>query len=269
MRFLFLLFFYLISLGVFASGDNYHVGARSAGMGNASVALIDQWSIHHNQAGMAFLEKSYGAVAVETLFGIPENSIKGLAVGLHTKSGVFGLNVSSYGFSLYNETKVGLAYARKLGDNFAIGVQMDYLTVGLGENYGRAHAFAAEVGLMAKLNDKLTAGAHIYNPNRAKMADYNNEKIPTIIRLGFDYVFSKKLLVDVEVLKDIDHKSVFKSGLEYHIVDMLYLRTGIATNPFVSSFGFGLSLKNLNIDIATSYHAVLGYTPHISLGYKF
>jgi hypothetical protein len=260
--------FLLLISSVFAGGENYSIGARQAAMGNTGVGLNDVWSTHHNQAGLAFIKTPSVGISGETRFMIKENSVKAIVVAIPLKSGTFGLNVTSFGFSNYNETKVGIAFAKTFGDNFAAGVQMDYLTVGLGENYGRIHAFSVEAGIQAQINDKLAVGAHIFNPNRAKMATYNDERIPTILRVGINYEFSKKVMVAVEVEKDIEFNPIIKSGLEYHITDPLYLRMGISSNPFQSSFGFGILMKNFNIDFSASYHSILGYSPQVSLSYR-
>lgn len=69
--------------------------------------------------------------------------------------------------------------------------------------------------------------------------------------------------------KDVDQQSVFKAGLEYHVVEALYLRGGIATNPSLSSFGFGLKINQFTVDVASSWHQELGFTPQFSLAYTF
>lgn len=267
---LFLFVFLLaISFPVFPSGENYHVGARSSAMGNSSVMLQDRWSIHHNQAGLAWLdEKSVGAY-YESRYTMSKLGLQGGAFVLPTSAGTFALSVSSFGYTLYNETKVGLAYAKKLSPMFSVGVQLDYFSIGIGDNYGRANVFSGEIGVMAILTDDLTVGAHLFNPARAKVAQYNNERLPTILRFGASYTFSDKVLMTAEMEKDIDQKPVFKSGLEYNISDPIFIRAGIASNPFVSSFGVGVRLKGFEFDIATSFHSVLGYTPQLSLGYTF
>lgn len=252
-----------------AGGDNYPIGGRSAGMAHTSVALSDVWSVHHNQAGLAFVTNSEVGVFSESRFLVPGLGLRGIAAAVPTNSGVFGVNLAQFGFSNYNESKVGLAYARKFGDKLSFGLQMDYLRVHLAENYGNRNMFTVELGVMAKLTKELTFGAHVYNPNRAKVADFNEERTPAILRMGFNYTFSEKVIVAVEMQKDIDFKPVVKAGIEYHITKPLYLRTGIASNPFLNSYGFGLELKQFKIDFATSYHTTLGYTPHLSVSYAF
>jgi len=270
-------FFKLILVGLLtclyskglASGDNYHIGGRSASMGSSSVMLQDRWAIHHNQAGLAWLDKKTVGAYYESRYTTSALGLQGGAFVLPTEAGTFGLSVCGFGYSLYNETKLGLAYARKLSPMFSVGIQLDYFSIGIGDNYGRVNVFGGEVGIMEILTEQLTVGAHIFNPSRARVAEYNDEHLPTILRFGAGYTLSEKILLTAEMEKDMDHKPVFKSGLEYNISEPIFIRAGIASNPFVSSFGFGVRLKGFEFDLATSFHSVLGYTPQLSLGYTF
>lgn len=72
-----------------------------------------------------------------------------------------------------------------------------------------------------------------------------------------------------EAEKDIDHPARIKAGIEYQIADVLHLRGGVATNPSQYSFGVGLNVQHLKIDIASSYHQILGFTPGLSVNYVF
>ena len=146
---------------------------------------------------------------------------------------------------------------------------MDYLTTKIAEGYGSKGLLAAEIGIQSKPIKGLTIGAHVFNPTRAKIAEYNNERLPTILRLGADYNFSDKIILAVETEKDISQKAIFKAGLEYKAVKEFYLRLGIATNPTLSSFGFGLNLKNFKIDFSANYHQTLGVVPQLGLTYSF
>lgn len=264
----------LPALNLQAGSDNYSIGARAGGMADASVTLSDLWSVHHNQAGLARLEKISAGIYYENKFLLSELGLKSAAAAMPvagSENGVFGISMSYFGYSLYNDSKIGLAYARKFGDKFSAGVQLDYLSTRIGGDYdyGKKGAVAVEGGIQARLNDNLTIGAHIFNPTRAKIADYDDERIPTIMKFGLHYTFSEKVFVNVETEKDIDFKPVFKAGLEYRAIKELYLRTGISTNPTLNSFGFGINLKQLAFDFAVSIHQVLGLTPQLSLTYNF
>jgi len=259
----------LVPTALLAGGENHPIGGRSAGMAHSSVTLTDVWSAHHNQAGLAFVDKPVVGVFSESRFLVPGLGLRGLVAAVTTNSGTFGVSLSQFGFSGYNESKVGLAYARKFGEKLSFGLQLDYLRTQIAENYGNRNMLSVELGVQAKLTNELTFGAHVYNPNRAQLADFNEERTPAIMRLGLSYRYSEKVLLAIETEKDIDVKPVFKAGLEYHITKPLYVRAGIASNPFLNAYGFGLELKQFRIDFATSYHTTLGYTPTLSLSYDF
>jgi len=264
-------FIFFISLVFLANAgnENFPIGARSAAMGNASVSLSDVWSAQQNQAGLGFVKNISAGVYYENRFSLKELSLKGAVIALPVKGGTFGLCISNFGYSLYSENKYSFSFAKAFSSKFSMGIAMDYLTTKIAEGYGSKGLFAAEVGIQSKPIKGLTIGAHIFNPTRAKLSDYNNERIPTIIRLGADYNFSDKVILALETEKDIAQKSIFKAGIEYKAVKEFYLRAGIGTNPTLSSFGFGLNLKNFKLDFSANYHQVLGFSPQFALTYIF
>ncbi len=269
----FLPFFLLCSVynSAFSGNENLPVGARSASIGNASVCLIDVWATYHNQANLAYYKHITAGVYYENKYLVKEMSLQAVSFVLPTKKlGVFGVSFTRFGYSLYNESKYGVSYARTFGPNFSVGVQMNYLSAHLGENYGTKGSFTVELGVRANITKQLVVGFHAYNLTRAKMANYSNERIPTILRLGLQYDFSQKVFLSAEVEKDIDHKPMFKAGMEYHPAKLFYLRAGISTNPFISSFGIGFNISDkVHIDLASTIHPVLGMSPMASLSYNF
>ncbi len=243
-------------------------GGRAAGLGGATVAYADLWSAFNNQAGLAYLTKFSAGFFNETPFLMNELSTRGIAVAMPVqKLGVFALSINYFGYNLYNEKKIGLAYAKSFGDKISAGIQFDYLGTSISEGYGSNSAFTIEAGFRAELLPKFYLGAHIFNPTRAKLADYDEEKIPTLLNIGLAYEFSDKVTLSAEGEKNVYETSAFKAGVEYHIVKILYLRAGVGTNPTKTSFGFGLEFDSFKFDIAAAYHQQLGYTPNISLTY--
>ena len=252
-----------------SGNENFPIGSRSAAMGNASVSLSEAWSAQHNQAGLGFVRDISTGVYYENRFLLKELSIKGAVLAVPVKGGTFGLCITNFGYSLYSENKYSLSFAKAFGDKLSAGIAMSCLTTKIAEGYGSKNVFAAELGLQTKPLKDLTIGVHIFNPTRSKLAEYNNERIPTIIRLGVNYNFSDKVLLAVETEKDIAQRSIFRAGIEYKAVKQLYLRSGISTGPTLSSFGFGLNLNNFKIDISANYHQTLGISPQLSLTYTF
>lgn len=253
-------------MGFAQNGTSPMAGGRGAAMGDASVTFADINSAFSNQAGLAFLEDMSFSIGADMRFFTTDISSYSLAYAYPLeKAGTFGLTVNYYGFSGYNEQRIGLAYARKLSEKLSIGAQFDYLGFAIPE-YGRKSIFTFELGMHAQLIENLSVGIHIFNPVRQEVVP--GEKVPTVFKLGAAYNPNKKLVVAGELEKDIEMKMQFKAGLEYFIIDILALRAGVSTNPTQNSFGIGLRLDNgLKMDVATSYHYTLGFTPAISLSY--
>jgi hypothetical protein len=252
---------------VIAGEDNIPLGARSAAMANASVSLSDVWSTQQNQAGLAFVRNISGSAYYENKFMLKELNLKAGSIALPIHGGTFGLLVSNFGYHLYSENKFAASFAKAFGEKFSIGISMDYMNVLLADGYGRKDMFVAEMGVLSKPLKNLTIGAHVYNPTRTKIADYNSERIPTIFRFGGNYTFSDKVLLTIETEKDIAYDAVFKASIEYKPIKELFLRAGVSSNPIVSSFGFGILLNSFQIDVSTNYHQVLGFNPQLGLTY--
>src|SRR5256885_5366971 len=98
---LFVILFFCTSFHLLAA-DNYPVGARSAGVANASVTCSDLWSAFHNQAGLALLKKISAGVYFENKFLLPDLSLKSFAIAVpSSKLGSFALSATMFGGSLY------------------------------------------------------------------------------------------------------------------------------------------------------------------------
>lgn len=263
-----LLIISLIS-AVYSGNENNTLGGKANAMGGTSVCISDFWAINNNQAGIAGIKKIQAGFYFDNRFLTDALSYKAIAVVIPTKSGVFGVNYSYFGYNLYNEQKVGFAYARSFGKKLTAGLQFDYLGTSIADNYGNKSAFTFEAGIQAKLTNNLVLGVHFFNPVNASFNDYNNEKIPSVLKLGLSYVLSEKLLIAIETEDNINYDPAFKAGFEYKILSFAYARVGISTNPIIDTFGFGIDYKQFTFDFSSTVHQSLGYSPQFSLIYSF
>lgn len=253
----------------FPGNDNLPVGARSAALNNTSVTLQDVWSVHHNQGGLGFIRTASAGVFYESRFLLPELNLSAAALAIPVKVGTFGLSVRNFGYALYGESKVGFAFGRAFGDNLSIGMQMNMHQIRIGEGYGNANRFTAELGAQYKLTKDLWVGAHVFNPTRTRIAELPDERLPSTMRLGLRYIFSERLFLAAESEKDSYNKAIFRAGVEYRVAEILFLRLGVGSHPTSSSFGFGLLLKRMQVDFTGGFHPVLGFTPQFGLNYQF
>ena len=195
----FLTYFFLASFAVFSQQPS--MGARFSALSDAAVAAQGLWALQHNPAGLAFLQTASAGVSVENRFGLAE-LYQGCGLwAMPTSLGVFGVSVQHSGDALYNESKLGLAYARTFGESLAGALKFSYQTNFLGNHYGSRNAFLVEGGFQLRLNHKTTLGAYVFNPNRTLLSVDEQEPYQSVFRLGMQYKLSEKVGLFAEAKK--------------------------------------------------------------------
>jgi hypothetical protein len=263
----FLFFFFLC--GGRAAGDYKVIGGRAAALGYTSVAQYDAWSAFNNQAGLAWCRNFSAGAYFENRYLLKEFSLKALAVTLPVGKGAFGVTIRQFGFSLYSELNTGVGYGLRLSKNFSAGIQVDFMHLHVGDNFQDKNLFTFEIGLQYHSGEHLWLGFHAANPWPVKLSSLTNERLPTLMRLGLSWRMTEGLYSNLEVEKDLLHRPALKASIEYRPVKVLTMRIGFLSNPTTFTFGFGLAFGNVEFDIASSYHLVLGYSPQASVSYIF
>ncbi len=239
-------------------------GAYGAGMGNASVTYNNIYSAFGNQAGLADLKKFAAVAFVEQRYLLPELRTIGIAAALPTKTGTFGLAINHTGDAVYNEQKIGLSYARKLSNIISVGAQFDYLGTRIAE-YGSHANYTFELGMQATLMPKFRIGAHVFSPIRQKINE--TDYILTLLSVGVAYEPSNKFMLTAAAEQNFRYPTTIKAGMQYRMNDAFSLRAGFGTGDVRTSFGVGLNIKPVQIDIAAQYHRLLGFSPTVSFVY--
>ena len=236
-------------------------------MGGSSVASQGLWALQNNPAGMANLEKISLGLYYENRWMLPETAYKCGAFALPTKFGTLGLSFNQFGSSKYNENKFGLAYAKDFGHYLQIGLQLDYLLLKIGNDYGSFSAVTFELGIQSHVTDKLTLGTYIFNPvNFSFEQTLNHEKLPIVFRFGMAYQFTKDFVGQCEIEKNTEREGVsLRGGLEYEAVKNLYIRAGVQSNPGILSFGLGYGIRFAQINVAAQLHNELGASMQIGM----
>ena len=251
-KLLFLITLIISTSTLFAYDIIHPIGGRAAAMGGSSVASQGLWALQNNPAGMANLEKISLGLYYENRWMLPETAYK---------CGAFALS------SKYNENKFGLAYAKDFGRYLQIGLQLDYLLLKIGNDYGSFSAVTFELGIQSHVTDKLTLGTYIFNPvNFSFEQTLNHEKLPIVFRFGMAYQFTKDFVGQCEIEKNTDLEGVsLRAGLEYEAVKNLYIRAGVQTNPGILSFGVGYGIRFAQINVAAQLHNELGASVQIGM----
>ncbi len=175
-----------------------------------------------------------------------------------------------YGYSNYNEIHCGLSVSKLLVDNFSLGVRLFYYRLDYIGNEEVINRVSADIGLSFHIVDNIDMSMLLTNPIRVGYTtDLSRYFLPIYMALGLNYTPTDRLKVQAEVAKDANYPIEGKLALAYQPIDSFDIRVGVCSSPFIPTLGVGLKMNLLNIDIASSYHPELGFSPSIGLVYIF
>ena len=260
----------LVSFSIFLQAQTLRrpIAASYTGLGAYSLNHVDVFSFTANQASLAQLKNSSAGVYGERRFLLAELNNYTAVIGLPTNSGNFAVKANYAGFSEYNETQLGLAYARKLGSKIDVGLQFNYNSIRI-NSYGNASAIGFELGAILHLTEKLHAGLQVNNPVGGKFGKDQQEKLSSVYTFGFGYDASEKFLVSAEIQKEEDQPVNVNAGFQYKLIPQLLVRAGMSSATSSAWLGVGLTVKSFRLDVTTSYHPQLGITPGILMLFNF
>ncbi len=244
------------------------IGGRQSGLANTAGLIVDVWAIKNNPAAFGMSEHSGIGLQYQNRFLIPELSIQNLAIGYHSSAGNFGLYYQQFGFELFRQIQLGVGYGLKLSDKFAAGVNINYHFIRLGDIYGSKYNMSAGLGIFYKPVKKVVLGASVLNVNRARLADYQDERLPTVLIISAQYAVTNATNFMIDFEKEITSPLNIKGALEVKTSDKIKVMIGINSNPFLSAFGCGINLKKLTVFISASWHTRLGLLPGLGLDYQ-
>jgi len=259
----------LMLLSTYALFAQNNLGPRLTAMGNNGAAVTDVWSLQANPSGISRLKKTTVSLNYTKHFFSNEISTQGLVAVIPFKNNFIGTTFQRYGFSEYNESKVGFAYAKKFGEKLSIALNGNYHQLKI-SNYGSSNGFSIDFGLLYHFNNDFTFGAFVNNPSKQKFSSTTVfAAIPTSYNIGASYFASDKVLIATTISKTLDQSIDIKLGIDYKMFDLLSLRGGLSAKPFKQYVGFGLNYRKFLIDMASTYDTNLGYEPQMALSYAF
>ncbi len=245
--------------------EYFSVGSRSNSMANATVALPDCWSYNYNPGSLGVVKNKFVGISYANRFLLKELQNQSLVYVHPLKVGVLSFGFLFHGLDVYKTMRIGVGYSLKLTNKLYAGIQLNYNRFQFSTYYGSKNSMSAEAGIYALITEKWKIGCSVFNIGNSKIS--TNERLPSIIRLGSVYQLSEKVLFAIEADKNINYKLRLKGAFEYNIHSDFYLRFGIANQPIEFSFGIGYKLKKFQLDLGSSYHQIIGWSPNLSLTY--
>lgn len=295
------------------------MSARSVGMGSAFTMMgNDANSMLHNPSGIAYFESDYDFYLSNTTWIADISYIGGGLLVNFGDIGSFGLNfmTADYGEIIgtritdteagFEETgniggdvtayMVGLVYAKRISEKFAMGGQIKYASQRLGKSQlvengefikNDESALAYEFGttFYPGLVPSFRFGMSI--KNFAPEIQYEQEgfELPLTFLIGFavdafDLIGDidqnmHTLTIAMDAVHPRDYTERIHLGAEYWFMNMIALRSGYKFNYDEESYSFGLGVKlnvsglDLKLDYAYSDFGVFDNVNRITFGASF
>jgi hypothetical protein len=240
------------------------VASSCIGSGAYSIHHTDVFSFSSNQGSLAQIKTSAFGVYGEKRFQLAETNMFSAVIVMPTQHGNFGFQADYFGYKNFNESQLGMAYARSLSSKLDIGIKFNYYSFRV-PGYQNASAVNFEIGAIAHLTEQLHAGIHFYNPAGGNLSKTDHEKLGAIYKLGLGYEVSQSFLISAEIVKHEDLPVNVNAGVQYNFTKQFFARVGIASENESPYAGAGIFWNDLRLDVTASYHPQLGITPGLML----
>lgn len=253
---------------------------------NTFSLALNPWNGRFGVIGFSFQNVNYG-----DLYGTVVN--KTLPAG-YEDTGIFHIGAEA----------IGAGYAKKLTNKFSVGGQVRWVHQDLGksrvpfittqyDSAGIAYLdtsskvvdnnlspLAFDFGTQFKTGFKsLIFGMAVRNFSRELKYEEEGFQIPLVLALGIsmdlmDFFENKKL--DQSLVLSIDanhyrsHAEQINIGLDYNLMQMLFLRTGYTSNTDENGFSFGLGIARfgLKFDYAYTPYGIFDHVQRMTIRFS-
>lgn len=248
--------------------SQFQPGSRQNAMGFAFTPVADDhWSIFYNSAGISQIKNlSAGFFYSPAPFGLKELSVGSAVVIKNFSFGNLGVAFQTYGFDLFRENKISLAFAKSFWPEFNLGAKISYNSINI-SNYGDDYSIGFDVGILSNLSENLQLGFAATNINRPTYG-VKKEKLNQTFSGGISYRPISNLVLAFELEKEVRYPFNFKTGLEYLLVKYLALRFGFNTEPNHFTGGIGINYSNFQFNYAFISNNYLGLTHNFGIDIK-
>ena len=237
--------------GIAMAGQSAALGTSFNPIGNPALMPLNK----RTSFGLSVYNKFFLANLKQGGFGMTHKL---------TKTDVIGVVMQFNGTPNLKQSNIALAYSKKINEKFNAGISFIYLNT-FEQSLGSKNNFLAKAGIVFRPSSSFLIGATVYNPLAAKFSKFSNERIPTYISAGICYKVSRQVKVYSEYKLGLNEVRNLKLGLSYEPKPGFIFFAGYQNTNSPLSFGFTFKTKNLNINIATQYHQLLGFSPAIGM----
>ncbi|TDI78692.1 MAG: ComEA family DNA-binding protein [Caldithrix sp.] len=258
----------LICRNLQAGLGDFPVGARSLAMAGTYVALANTAdALFLNPGGLSQITGTEISLFYQKPFGLDDVNIGSVSASFPLWRTRLNLGLLSLGNSLYQEQVFLIAYSKSYQERIYCGIGLKYQSVEIA-GYGSDGTLGIDIGWVVAIHQQLSLGFAAKNINRPSIGK-SREKLPQTFSTGLALYPHPRMILNLEIFKDVRFEQEIRFGVEFKAFDNLALRTGTANNPSRFSAGFGIRVNRFTVDYAFFTHNDLGLTQQMSFSIHF
>lgn len=255
--------FALLPSSAHAAFEFQPIGAHTSGAGDAGVALATGAAgAYWNPAALAWGKRLSLFGMYDRPFGIAELATHAFSAGLKIGPHGLGARYTGFGFALYKEQVLGLAYGLRVFQQLSLGLGIRALQLSTA-GMPTQHWMVFDAGIRLQMRENVFLGAAIWNAGGRHTSLLGQGGT-----VGMGIVVLPRAVLVADIQKEANFPTGAGIGVIYHIHPQLVLRTGAGSRPERLSAGFGLRKNGFAIDYAAVWHTVLGITHRASVIYE-
>ena len=267
---LFFLFSFLTITNLNSFAQLQKIDVRDLAMGNSTVACMPTYGLAKNSSYIQSDKKSIINLTVSNNFFIKDLSPVYVSFykSFNDRTAIFS-GIGKMGNKSFSEQFIETGIAKKLGQKFYASISIQYHQWIINESlYENSHALITTICAFANPIKNLCFGVLIRNPVRVRMNAIEQNKLPAEINIGISCKISEKVLFAISANQQSQKDLSTQLGIEYIFHSNLYFRFGWQTLPVSESFGFGLKMNRIYLDMAIKTHPTLGNSSTVGLTFS-
>ncbi len=253
-----------------AAFENVDVSPRARAMGDAGVAVADDaYAPFFNPAGIAQAAAPALATSYVQPYGLDfvDQVYFGAVMPVGQRPGGFGIGLRRFaveyeGVDLTTETTLtgsfGTRVYEDLHSSIDFGANLNFNHLEFGETIGSGvgaddgfdpgddWAVGVDVGLMVTLHERTRLGVAVKNLNNPQIG-IDNEELTQRLNAGISYIPYDGVTTTFEFENTLDGELQYHGGVEMTMLESLFLRGGVITNPNKLAAGFGYEMEGLAV----------------------
>jgi hypothetical protein len=176
----------------------------------------------------------------------------------------FGINASYSGTEYFNRSKIEMGLAQEFSPDIAIGIALGWNKLFQALSYSPAQFISAKIGFKVKILPKVHLYGVISDPWTQNKILY--KQFPRI-DISFSYPINKSLIIHPQFKVTSNTKSSVGLAFSQIIENKLKLIACLQTGNEPLSAGLVFNQNAFSLQIATSFHQYLGFSPSFSLNW--